>query len=69
MSPAGDCHLQRTAQCGVGACETDFIRKEREKEAKLVEPMLGLTQTEPIFDLKIAKALGLTILLLLPPTG
>jgi hypothetical protein len=51
----------------VGACETDFIRKQRGKEAKLVEPILGLTQTESVFDLRIAKALGLTILLLLLP--
>ena len=48
----------------------DFIRKKTDKEAKLADPpILGPTRTEFVFDLEIAKALGLTIPLLRLPAA
>jgi hypothetical protein len=46
----------------LGACAMDFIPKKRDKEAVLADPPIhGPTKTEFILDLRIAKALGLTI--------
>jgi hypothetical protein len=45
----------------------DFIPKKRDKEATLADPpILGPSKAEFVSDFRIAKALGLTIPLLLP---
>jgi hypothetical protein len=51
----------------VGGVRDRFYPKGKGERSQAGEPILGLTQAESVFDLKIAKVVGLTTLLLLLP--